>query len=406
MFTMGSLFDGAGVFPMAAQMCSITPIWASEVEPFPIAVTSKRFPEMKHLGDVRGINGAEIEPVDVISFGSPCQGLSVCGKFGGLEDERSALFLEAIRIIKEMKNATTEYPRFAVWENVVGAFTSNKGKDFQTVLEEFSKISGEHNTIPESAIRNEDAQKWSKAGLILGDNFSIAWRVLDAQFWGVPHKRRRIFLVADFMGHCAGKVLFVRDGVSRNFNSIRRAWEEDTGPYGEEDPTCGERVIDLDFEGHPSVDLYLKPVVTDFYFESETCLFRDVSAGSKYENLVVRESDTRLRKLMPHECGKLQGMPSWWCYDVTHSDSEEYKMWGNSVALPCALYVFEGIVHELYKTVIVDEFCEVFARPDTFREERYYQYTEDEMSATLKASGGSFGGGSETIALQSTDDMI
>jgi DNA (cytosine-5)-methyltransferase 1 len=133
---LGSLFDGSGGFPLAGALCGIEPVWASEVEPYPIAVTKSRFPNMKHLGDASKINGAEIEPVDIITFGSPCQDMSVAGKRAGLKHEangdeettRSGLFMEAVRIIKEMRGATNgEYPKFAVWENVQGAFSSNGG---------------------------------------------------------------------------------------------------------------------------------------------------------------------------------------------------------------------------------------------------------------------------------------
>lgn len=141
---LGSLFDGSGGFPLAGALCGIEPVWASEIEPFPIKVTKQRIPGMKHLGSVTDINGAEVEPVDIITFGSPCQDLSVAGKLKGIHDgERSSLFFEAIRIIKEMRNATADkYPRFAVWENVPGAFSSNKGADFQAVLQAFCDIWG------------------------------------------------------------------------------------------------------------------------------------------------------------------------------------------------------------------------------------------------------------------------
>ena len=140
-FKIVSLFDGSGGFPLAASMCGIEPVAASEVEPYPIAVTRSRFPKMKHLGSVTDINGAEIEPVDIITFGSPCQGLSQAGLRKGLDDDRSGLFMEAVRIIKEMRDATNgRYPTFALWENVPGAFSSNKGEDFRTVCEELIKI--------------------------------------------------------------------------------------------------------------------------------------------------------------------------------------------------------------------------------------------------------------------------
>lgn len=205
---MMSLFDGSGGFPLAASMCGIEPIYASEVEPYPIAVTKSRFPNMKHLGDVSKVNGAELEPVDIITFGSPCQDLSVAGKREGLDGQRSGLFMEAIRIIKEMRNATSGMgadrirPRYAVWENVPGAFSSNKGEDFRIVLEEFVKVKFPNATLP------APDGKWPYADIIVADGFSLAYRVLDAQYWGVPQRRKRIYLVADFGGGRAGEVLF------------------------------------------------------------------------------------------------------------------------------------------------------------------------------------------------------
>lgn len=159
--TLGSLFDGSGGFPLAGIICGIEPKWASEVEPFPIRVTSKRIPQMKHLGDISSINGAEIEPVDVITFGSPCTDLSIAGKRAGLDGSQSSLFYEAMRIIKEMRCKTNgEYPRYAVWENVCGAFSSNKGEDFKSVIEEFRKVKVEKVDIPKP-------DKWENAGEVL-----------------------------------------------------------------------------------------------------------------------------------------------------------------------------------------------------------------------------------------------
>lgn len=219
--TIGSLFDGSGGFPLAGCMCGMEPLWASEVEPYPIAVTKARFPKMKHLGDVQKINGAEIDPVDVITFGSPCQDMSVAGKRAGLMHEgngdvcttRSGLFIEAIRIIREMRQATNgKYPAFAVWENVPGAFSSNGGADFKTVLEELASVAqGERVSVP-----FPEKRRWLNAGEIVGDGFSIAWRVLDAQYWGVPQRRKRIYLVADFAGGRAGKILFERESGGGN----------------------------------------------------------------------------------------------------------------------------------------------------------------------------------------------
>jgi len=214
---LGSLFDGIGGFPLAASRYDIEPVWASEIESFRIKVTQHHFPNMKHLGDITQINGAEIEPVDIITFGSPCQDLSVAGKRKGLEGERSGLFMDAVRIIREMRTATRgQCPRFAVWENVPGAFSSNKGEDFRAVLSE----------IAETEIPMPRSGKWANAGMVRTERVDIAWRVLDAQYWGVPQRRKRIFLVADFTGRCAGEILFKPESVSGNLAESRKAWQE------------------------------------------------------------------------------------------------------------------------------------------------------------------------------------
>ena len=217
---LGSLFSGSGGFELAGTFYGIEPVWASEIEPFPIRVTTKRFPNMKHYGDVSKIDGAKVEPVDIITFGSPCQDLSIAGKRAGLEDGlRSNLFYQAVRIIKEMRKATdNQYPRWAVWENVPGAFTSNNGEDFRSVLETLVSVK-ENVSIPK-------LNQWNEAGSILGRDYSLAWRVLDAQYWGVAQRRRRIFLVCDFDDQCASKVLFESDGLSRYSAESIRAFQK------------------------------------------------------------------------------------------------------------------------------------------------------------------------------------
>ncbi len=209
--TLGSLFDGSGGFPLGGVLCGIEPVFASEVEPFPIRVTTKRFPNMKHMGDVSKLDGASLPTVDIITFGSPCQDMSVAGKRAGLDGSRSNLFYEAIRIVKEMRYATNgKYPRFIVWENVPGAFSSNKGADFKAVLESVCSVKADSVSIPVPP-----KGKWTGAGHIdVADGFDIAWRTVDAQYWGVPQRRRRIYLVADFSGGCAGKILFESEGLS------------------------------------------------------------------------------------------------------------------------------------------------------------------------------------------------
>lgn len=230
--TMGSLFSGSGGFELAGSIFGIRPIWASEIEPFPILVTTKNFPEMKHLGDINKLNGADLEPVTIIAGGSPCQDMSIAGKREGLDGSRSNLFREQIRIIKEMRESdraagrtgTQIRPRYMVWENVPGAFSSNKGKDFQAVLQEIVSITDEESNVP-----LPPKGKWQTAGCIMGDHFTIAWRVLDAQYWGVPQRRKRIYLVADFGGNTAPKILFEREGLSGNFTESREAWQRTAG---------------------------------------------------------------------------------------------------------------------------------------------------------------------------------
>lgn len=217
MMTMGSLFDGIGGFPLAALHNGITPVWASEIEAFPMEVTKVRFPGMLHVGDITKLDGAALPPVEVICGGSPCQDLSVAGKRQGLAGERSGLFMEQVRIVKEMREADGRRgipddlvrPRYLVWENVPGAFSSAGGEDFRAVIEEIVRIKDNSCHVP-----RPDAGRWGPAGAaILGDKFSLAWRVLDAQFWGVAQRRRRIFLVADFGGLTAPEILFKQDSL-------------------------------------------------------------------------------------------------------------------------------------------------------------------------------------------------
>lgn len=236
---------------MMAMLSGIVPVWKSEIEPFPIAVTEKRLPFVKHLGDINNINGAEIDPVDIITFGSPCTDLSVAGKRQGLNAERSGLFFQAIRIIKEMRGATNgKYPRFAVWENVTGAFSSNGGEDFRCVLEEFCKIKNADLSVPKP-------EKWTKAGEIMGEKFSVAYRTFDAQYWGVPQRRMRVYLVADFDGGCASKILFESEGVSGYSAESFRAWQETAQSFG----NCSEETgSGLMFENHSQDTRYTGPL--------------------------------------------------------------------------------------------------------------------------------------------------
>lgn len=221
--TLGSLFDGIAGFPEAGRQVGIKAKWASEIEAFPISVSKRHFPEMTHLGDITTIDGGEIEPVDVITFGSPCQDLSVAGKREGIEGGRSSLFYEATRIIAEMRRKTNgRYPRYAVWENVPGAFSSNKGDDFRAVIEELVEVAQGEEGI---AIPMPRRAKWRNAGVVRGNGWSIAWRVLDARYFGVPQRRRRIVALVDFGSERAHEVLFEREGVYGDSTSSGEARE-------------------------------------------------------------------------------------------------------------------------------------------------------------------------------------
>lgn len=214
--TMGSIFSGSGGFELAGQMSGIIPVWASEIEPFPILVTTTHFPDMKHFGDIKKMNGGLIPKVDIITGGSPCQDMSIAGKREGLDGSRSNLFREQIRIVKEMRESDKAdgrtgkevRPRFMVWENVPGAFSSNKGEDFRCVLEEICQVADAEVSIP-----RPPKGKWGGQGTIVGDGYSVSWRTLDAQYWGVPQRRKRIYLVADFGGGTAPEILFEQDSL-------------------------------------------------------------------------------------------------------------------------------------------------------------------------------------------------
>lgn len=245
--TLGSLFDGSGGFPLGGLISGITPVWASEIEPFPIRVTTKRLPFIKHYGDISTMDGSKIEPVDIITFGSPCQDLSIAGKRDGLDGKRSSLFYEAIRIVKEMRCATDgKKPRYIVWENVPGAFSSNKGEDFRCVLEGICHIKDETLSVPK-------IDKWKQAGSIVGDHFSLAWRVLDAQYWGVPQRRKRIFLVADFAGGGAGEILFKSEGLSWYSKKSIRSWQGTASNFADSTGEAG--TICLNDQGGNRMDV-------------------------------------------------------------------------------------------------------------------------------------------------------
>lgn len=368
--TLGSLFDGSGGFPLGAILCGITPVWAAEVEPYPIKVTKTRIPFMKHLGNVTEIDGAKIEPVDIITFGSPCQDLSIAGKREGLQGNRSGLFHEAMRIVKEMRIATNgEKPRYIVWENVTGAFSSNKGEDFRVVLETIMQAKDETFTVPRP-------EKWNESGCIVADSLSLAWRTFDAQYWGVPQRRKRIYLVADFDGERAGKILFEQESLRGNSSKSVQAWKDLTessrrstdlsseyrmtlfenhamnARYNELKNACSTLTAGLGTGGNnqPLVVTYDVRLTYDGTKNKntranvyETDVSRTLSTGgtspeANQGGVVIVSSfsqdayDTKrkpkytVRKLTPIECARLQGFPDWWCNDIENENPSEEDM--------------------------------------------------------------------------------
>ncbi len=395
--TLGSLFDGIAGFPLAAKRQGITPVWGSEIEADCIDISAKHFPDMQQLGNIMEINGAEIPPVDIISFGSPCQNLSVAGNGKGLAGSESRLFFEAVRIIDEMRCATNgKYPKYAVWENVAGAFSSNKGRDFQKVLEEITK----------TAIPMPASGRWANAGMVRSRGGSTAWRMLDAQYWGVPQRRKRIYLVRDFRTDRAGQILFECESVlgyvakGRGYEKEYAGQTEDCSSGGD----CGGMGKDADgkmkltFEkeekkhtkldfgrtgdriyidakqsvtmmgraggGAAKIGYYLLPVYTIIgnvigrkagNGGNQTGFGQDVAptlTETDRHAIVATEENWRqkyrVRSLTPLECERLNGFPDGWTqYGASgkeKTDNARIKALGNSIAVPCAVRVFRGIM--------------------------------------------------------------
>lgn len=275
---MGSLFDGIGGFPLAAIHNGVIPLWVSEIEPFPIRVTQQRLPGMLHYGDITKLDGAMLPPVDIICGGSPCQDLSVAGARAGLSGARSGLFMEQVRLVKEMRNADIQRgrtafdvrPRFMAWENVPGAFSSGtpKGEDFRIVLEEIVRVKCDSVSVP-----RPDSGRWESAGrILLGADFSLAWRCLDAQYWGVPQRRKRIFLVADFGGHSAGEILFESESVWRHYQESREQREKAAADLGGGtfDAGTGADIVCLMDQGGQRMDVYRNLIGTLLAHSSST----------------------------------------------------------------------------------------------------------------------------------------
>lgn len=457
-YTLASLFDGIGGFPYAASFYNITSLWASEIVPACVSVTRKHFPDMTHAGDITQLHGGKLPPVDIVTFGSPCQGLSLAGQRRGLADERSGLFMEAIRIIDEMREATHgEYPRFALFENVPGALSSAGGRDFAAVLQSFTKA---QIPMPYSG-------RWANAGMVRGGGVDLAWCVYDAQYFGTAQRRRRLFLVCDFAGRSAGEILFVPKSL-RGYFEAGGTPRQGLAAFAESRPDTAGRAVDiLNDQGGASLTVersglsptlrsqthgnlpvvaagfdlqqitsktnrsILRPVqptlcetgqphvVTMATGQANAEVLADIaptlncnheqpllvhpqiagtlcasgaglsrpagmgsetdfcitSAGFRYKagsaagSLGYQEetaptllagqqsgvlssyyTDLIVRRLTPLECERLQGFPDFWTEQGggrAISDTSRYQMLGNSIAVPCAAYIMQGIYHAL-----------------------------------------------------------
>lgn len=316
---------------------------------------------MKHLGDITKIHGDQIEPVDCITFGSPCQDLSIAGRRAGLAGERSGLFMEAVRIIKEMRSSTNGlYPTFAIWENVPGAFSSNGGEDFRAVLEELARVEQPDVSIP----RPPRGGRWSKAGAIAGNGWSLAWRQLDAQYWGVPQRRKRIALVADFGGQRAGEILFEQTDVSWHPDESIQAWKE----IARLSANCTA--------GNDSVVGGTIPINTQI-------ATRYISMGERTGLGIGEDGYPAYTLQANHEHGV--------CYCIAGNiiDRSETAR-GNGDGRTCPTITGD---HENRIT----DYTAIAIKRQTFSEQSFSSYKESDKCSTLKAKAGNIGNGSECL---------
>ena len=407
--TLGSLFDGIGGWLLAARHAGVTPVWASEIEPFPRSVTARHFPDVKQLGDITKIDPDKIEPVDIICAGSPCQDLSIAGKRKGLDGVRSGLFRTAVDIVRRIRTSTGgRYPRYFVWENVPGAFSSNKGADFRAVLEEIGacKI-----PIPQNG-------RWANAGMVECDECQIAWRVRDAQHWGVPQRRRRIFLVADFTGRRASEILFESEGVRGDSATSKGARER--AARGVEDCTrAASRVYGFDTRARiaqsaPVLEDATPPITVNNRLGIMVAGFNGKAGPSSGGISYTKECVPTLIADHPMHVA---------IYDMTHADevmrpvkdgivptlNARMGTGGNQVPVVHAYCIAGNTIDRkianggngkgvLAETSYTLNTIDRHAVATIYGAKSYSEYEAGKV-ATLRASGGAYGGGSENLAL-------
>lgn len=375
MLTLGSLFDGIGGWCLAAEHNGVKPVWSSEIEKFPLAVTRIRFPDVKQLGDVTQIDGGKIEPVDIICAGSPCQDLSMANSSGGrkgLQGERSGLFTESVRVVRQLQMSTGgRQPQLFCWENVPGAYSSNAGNDFRTVLE----------LLAEAEIPSPTGGKWADAGVVECNGRQIAWRTINAEFYGVPQRRRRIFLICDFRGYRAAEILFIESGLQRNVDQITQKGKEVSGNVegcagNTSECYAIDHVVTTGGNCTAQGPLYYKeksPTLKAAGVHAVCVRMRAGKPGGgkgallseeKSLTLAANSNDqavfsfnkdkTIVRRLTPKEMERLQGLPDDYTLidDKSCSNSARYKAIGNGMCQNVADYIVKRIVE-----VMEDEKC-------------------------------------------------
>ena len=398
--TLGSLFDGIGGFCYAAGIpsgidtgCTIKPLWAAEVEPNCIDITRYRFKDVMHVGSVTELKGDEIQPVDIITFGSPCQDLSIAGKRKGLKGNRSGLFIHAIRIIREMRLATNgQYPTFIIWENVPGAFSSNDGEDFRAVLE---KVTNANIPMPASG-------KWATAGMVRGGEVDTAWRVLDAQYWGVPQRGKRIYLIGDFGGQRAGEILFKSESVlgytPKSKEQRAEAAGQSTNSLRAESSRGGE-VLGLDFAHADSVVRTYKDITPTLVQNmgrgggQTPCIMYE----EKRSVIPLRDEATRNKASNGLGVGKVGGpCPTLTTADIHSVFYEAYQHHGYRESDT------SGTLTAGQNNTVRGDTPLIVTDKKAFEENQHGGYRETQINGTLRAAGGSYGGGSETLITEST----
>lgn len=344
---------------------------------------------MKHLGDITKIHGDKIEPVDCITFGSPCQDLSIAGRRAGLAGERSGLFMEAVRIIKEMRSSTNGlYPTFAVWENVPGAFSSNGGEDFRAVLEELARVEQPDASIPRPSGR---VGRWSKAGAIAGNGWSLAWRQLDAQYWGVPQRRKRIALVADFGGQRAAEILFERESMSGDLGQSIQTWQEiaglTTNCSAGNDRMVGKRAFCI--SGN-TVDRKTNQNGSGVR-ENGSFTVNTVDRRNPAQPVVLESNQIHATVTQTGICPTLpasMGMGGGYVPMITDRKVFDARGNGDGKIVPTITGDHENRITD-YTAIAVER--------KTFNEQSFSSYKESDKCSTLKAKAGNIGNGSECL---------